>query len=324
MPTTAGEQPTSEPTARRICLVEDDVRLAQLLKEKLVPFGYSVHAHHQARTAYEAIAKVRPNLLMLDVMLGDGAGYQVARRVRSDAALFLTPILFISSLGDKREVDYALDQGGDAYLAKPFTLESLVQRLDQLRRLSEALHRRSPVADLYRIDRIKREVDRRLFIEEPFALCSASVDYHDAYAARHGEEAATEVATCLASDIAHVLRDQGYAMHCLSHVEGAHFLFFAPPGSYKKVCGKLVHRFAETSTRFYDAVEREQQYMVASKHRGVYAGYPLMQARVCVAHSEHKHFASAREVVAQLDRMRVHSHEKDEERLFTFKQGKKW
>ncbi|MFP4502329.1 MAG: response regulator [Candidatus Hydrogenedentota bacterium] len=323
MPTANANPNIERPAARRVLLVEDDVPLTQLVREKLAPYGYNVQVHHQARSAYQAIAQTRPHLLVLDVMLGDGAGYQVARRVRSDAGLYLTPILFMSTLGDKREVEYALRQGGDAYLTKPFTLQDLVQRLDELQRLSEALHKRNPLTGLYGIERLKREVDRRLFLEESFALCAASIDYLDAYTARHGEQAGLEVAACLAHSIAHVMREQGYPHH-LSHASPTHFYFFAPADSYKRTCRHVVHRFAEESSRFYTAEELAQKYMVASKHQGVYAGYPLMEARLCVASSAHKRFACAREAFTQLEAAREHSHDKEESRVFTFKQGKKW
>lgn len=309
---------------RKLFIVDDDTALAQLLEQKLLSHGYAVYAHHTCRNAAEAAAIARPDIVVLDVMLGDGAGYEVARRLRSHPQMFMVPILFMSSLDHKREVAYAFEQGGDAYLTKPFTLDSLLEHLVRLRQLTESLRKRHPVTGLPGTEFMCRLADYRLLRDEEFALCYATVDYSDAFRARRGAAAGQELDTFLAGLIHEVLCKQGYADNGLCHAGAGHFLFFAPPDAYKKTCHHLTQRFDAESRRFYRPEEVEQNYQVASKHKGVYAGYPLMKLRICVAHTAHKAFRSAQEVIRQLRTMQEHSQGKDEERVFTFKQGLKW
>jgi CheY-like chemotaxis protein len=322
MSTSPESKAAAEP--KKLFVVDDDTALGELLQQKLRQHGYAVYTHHTCRNAAEAAAIARPDIVVVDIMLGDGVGYEVARRLRSHPQMCMTPILFMSSLDHKREVAYAFEQGGDAYLTKPFTLENLLARLDQMQRLIESLNKRHSATGLPGTEFMCRQVDYRLLREEEFALCYATVDYYDAFRARRGAAACEDLEKFLADLIHDTLRRQKYAEHCLCHSGGAHFLFFAPPEEYKKTCHHLTHRFETDSRRFYRPEELEQNYQVASKHQGVYAGYPLMKLRICVAHSNHKTFRSAQDVLSQLRSMQEHSQSMDEERVFTFKQGLKW
>jgi len=111
----------------RLLVVDDEENLRTMLEAALRHSGFEVHAAATGRAAVEATAAVRPDLVVLDVMLPDLDGFEVVRRLRATGDR--TPVLFLPA---RREVDdrvRGLTVGGDDYLTKPFSLEELVARI---------------------------------------------------------------------------------------------------------------------------------------------------------------------------------------------------
>lgn len=119
----------------RILLAEDDLRLADVLRESLAEAGWQVDVALNGRIAYERLlAGGEFDVALLDWMLPGLDGLTVARRLRSVGVA--TPILMLTARGDVRDRIDGLDAGADDYLAKPFDLDELLARL-------RALYRRS-------------------------------------------------------------------------------------------------------------------------------------------------------------------------------------
>ncbi len=143
----------------KLLVVEDERRMAELLRKGLEREGYSVLIAHDGRDALDLVRAGGYDLLILDVMLPKMDGYEVARRLRQ--ARILTPILMLTARDSSADVVHGLDCGADDYLTKPFAFEVLLARLRALARRGPAT---SPpvlqVADLT-LDPASRIVTRR-------------------------------------------------------------------------------------------------------------------------------------------------------------------
>ena len=115
----------------RILLIEDDLRLAEMVSSYLGAAGFSVT---HAPTGHAGIALAGRNgfdALILDLMLPDIDGLEVCRRVRTGAA---TPILMLTARGDAMDRVVGLEMGADDYLPKPFEPRELLARLKAILR----------------------------------------------------------------------------------------------------------------------------------------------------------------------------------------------
>lgn len=120
----------------KILVTEDDLFLRDGLCEMLQKEGYAVE---RAATLKEAKAKLDNThfqLLILDVMLPDGSGFDLCRKLRSDGTG--TPILFLTACDDEIQIVRGLDAGGDDYVTKPFKLLELLSRVRALLRRARA------------------------------------------------------------------------------------------------------------------------------------------------------------------------------------------
>ena len=118
---------------QKILYVEDDLSLIDGLQYTLETSGYSVD---NARTVKEALMLFRQNtydLLLLDVTLPDGTGFDICKEIRNSSTV---PIIFLTASDQEISIVRGLDMGGDDYITKPFKLNELLSRMKALLRRS--------------------------------------------------------------------------------------------------------------------------------------------------------------------------------------------
>ena len=121
----------------RILVVDDEVHITELLAMGLGYNGFDVDRQGSGRAALDAIARQRPDLVVLDVMLPDLDGFEVARRLRqAEGAGSRTPIIFLTARDTTADKIEGLRLGSDDYVTKPFSLEELIERVKAVLRRS--------------------------------------------------------------------------------------------------------------------------------------------------------------------------------------------
>ena len=123
-------------THHRVLVVDDDDSIRELLTMVLEHAGFEVDLAASCLEARNALERARPDLVVLDVMLPDGDGVDLCRRLRGSG--LKAPVLFLTARDSTVDKVRGLTLGGDDYLTKPFSLEELVARLRALLRRSGA------------------------------------------------------------------------------------------------------------------------------------------------------------------------------------------
>ncbi|MCG3149591.1 MAG: Polar-differentiation response regulator DivK [Verrucomicrobiae bacterium] len=116
---------------KRILIVDDDVPSACLLKASLEQTGrLTVWTEGHGRRAVETARMLRPDLILLDVIMPDCDGGDVAQALARDPLLRDTPVVFVTSIVSEEEAGHG-PIGGFRYLAKPVAVASVVECLEQ-------------------------------------------------------------------------------------------------------------------------------------------------------------------------------------------------
>lgn len=111
---------------KRILLVEDDFALAMGTEYALQAEGYEVFCASTLAEAREYIEN-KPDLILLDVMLPDGTGYDFCKEVRKNGILI--PIIFLTAVAEEANIVQGLEIGADDYVAKPYRVKELLSRI---------------------------------------------------------------------------------------------------------------------------------------------------------------------------------------------------
>lgn len=114
-----------------ILLVEDDVTLAMGIEYSLKNEGFNVKTVGKIKDAKEKISNSHIDIILLDVNLPDGNGYELCKEVRLDSEV---PIIFLTACDEEVNIVMGLDLGADDYIAKPVRVRELVARINAVAR----------------------------------------------------------------------------------------------------------------------------------------------------------------------------------------------
>lgn len=127
----------NEERQMRVLIVDDDERLKEVVREFLQNYNYEVSSLGSGKGLDEEIARTRPDILLLDVMLPGDDGFTILRKLREHSRL---PVIMLTACGNDTDRIIGLEIGADDYLPKPFNPRELLARI-------KAVLRRAPIHD---------------------------------------------------------------------------------------------------------------------------------------------------------------------------------
>lgn len=118
----------------KILIIEDDNTIALGIQYALMQEGFDVDIASSIKLGSKLLEESSYNLLLLDVMLPDGTGYDICRQLRKNSEI---PIIFLTACDEEVNVIMGLDIGGDDYMTKPFRVRELISRIKAVLRRKE-------------------------------------------------------------------------------------------------------------------------------------------------------------------------------------------
>src|SRR5213594_815558 len=124
--------------SKKVAIIEDEAELASLLEYNLSRQGLLTRVIGGSKGALEQLESWKPDLIILDVMLPDGDGFELCRRLRKNGVIARTPVVFLTARSDEVDRILGLEIGGDDYVTKPFSPRELVARINVILRRAVA------------------------------------------------------------------------------------------------------------------------------------------------------------------------------------------
>jgi len=144
-----------------VLLVEDEASIAEPLAEAIAREGFETKVAGTVAESLELAAQLEPDLVLLDVMLPDGSGFDVCRELRQRSRV---PIIMLTARGEEADRVVGLELGADDYVVKPFSAREVVARIRAVLRRTEAAPGRDESKPIeigeLRLDPAKREVTK--------------------------------------------------------------------------------------------------------------------------------------------------------------------
>ena len=144
---------------KKILLVDDDRDFAEIIRDMLKTYGYEVKIVESCEETFEILKKEQFSLMILDINLPDGTGFEVLKELRSVSKV---PVIFASARTSEDDKITGLEMGGDDYLAKPYSLKELIARVNALMRRTYGTEERESIYEFgsVRVDIGMRKVER--------------------------------------------------------------------------------------------------------------------------------------------------------------------
>ena len=144
---------------RNILIIEDDIDFAEIVRDMLEGYDYQVSIVNTCEAAYEILKTNQFHLILMDINLPDGTGFEVCKELRAVSSV---PVIFASARTGEDDKITGLDIGGDDYLAKPYSLKELLARVNALIRRTYGSENEERVYQIHtiRVDVANRTVQK--------------------------------------------------------------------------------------------------------------------------------------------------------------------
>ena len=282
-----------------VLVVDDDEQVTRLVKRVLDRAGLECVAVNDGNAAHDAAVEWRPDIILLDLMLGDTTGDQILATLRADFRTRLIPVVFLTvrdSLKDK--VEHLL-AGADDYVTKPFVPEELIARLRAVMSRSTTARELSPLTGMSGNSDILREISRRLAQHERFAVLYPDIDSFKSYNDHYGFLRGDDVIKTLATIILEVLEQNYSPQHFAGHVGGDDFVVLTDPNLAERLASEITHRFDTATPALYDPADRLQGWIESKERSGGTLRSPLVSVSIGIVIAEPGSYASAAALAAR-------------------------
>ncbi len=111
----------------KILVIDDEPEITEVIQAFLDNAGYTVRVENAPNQAMKVALEMRPDLILLDIMMPGVDGYTICNRIKEDPTLANTPVIFLTGKDSKDDQGRSFQVGGDMFIKKPFSCERLLE-----------------------------------------------------------------------------------------------------------------------------------------------------------------------------------------------------
>src|SRR4051794_6566053 len=245
--------------------------------------GYETHMAHRGDDAMDLALKVRPDLILLDLMMPGLDGVEVCRLLRKDPRTATTSIIMLTARTLSSDRIAGLEAGADDYVDKPFDVDELLARVQGRLRRAKQLRQTSPLTGLPGNFEIAHRLEVLLIDGIPFALMHVDLDGFKAYNDHYGFLRGDRAIVLTSRVIGWAVADQGTSECFVGHIGGDDFAVVCSPTSARGIADALVRTFDAQVQNLYDDEDRARGYIEVADRAGVVTRYPFLTVSVGIA-----------------------------------------
>ena len=284
--------------ADRLLVVDDDPDIARFIEVNLRTHGFEVHLASDGVEALEKAQEIRPDLVLVDVMMPRMDGFQVVDHLRSDPRTANTSIIMLTAKALTADKVLGITAGADDYIIKPFDPVELVARVKGTLRRAREMRAISPLTGLPGNARIHDELLNRIATEEPFALLYADLDnfkaYNDHFGFLRGDDALRAVARCVQDTALEI----GGSKAFVGHLGGDDFVLITPVEIAEQLCKSMLAECHNVVPGLYEEEDVKRGYIELENRQGKLERFPLLSMSIGVATTQRRRFSHPGEVVS--------------------------
>ncbi len=260
------ESPSGE-GGETVLVVDDDFDIARYVELNLSLEGFKVHVAHDGEEAVTAARELRPDAVLLDVMMPGLDGYEVCRRLRSNARTSHCAIIMLTAKSLSADTVLGLTAGADDYISKPFDPPELVARVRAALRRAKQLRDVSPLTGLPGNSEITRQIEQLVAAGHPFGLIHADLYHFKAYNDRYGFLRGDTAIRATADVLNEVLTRHAGDQCFLGHIGGDDFVLLTAPEQAEEFAREVTTAFDAMAPSLYDPEDAARGFIEIEDRR---------------------------------------------------------
>jgi diguanylate cyclase (GGDEF)-like protein len=287
-----------------ILVVDDDPDIARFVEVNLRSAGYDVAVAGDGEEALEKAGELRPDLVLLDVMMPRIDGFEVAQRLRKNPQTANTSIIMLTAKALSADKVTGLQSGADDYIIKPYDPIELLARVKGTLRRAKEMRNLSPLTGLPGNIRIQEEIERQVREARPFAVLYCDLDNFKTYNDQKGFVRGDRLIQATARIIQDAVVESDPGEGFVGHVGGDDFVAVVDPEVGERIAQRICERFDEARSGFYEAEDLNRGFIRMEDRKGVMQDVPLVGISVGIATTARRGFAHYGEAVAVATEMK--------------------
>ncbi|MHB8896608.1 MAG: GGDEF domain-containing response regulator [Candidatus Geothermincolia bacterium] len=272
----------------KVLVADDDHNLRQLLMEALPRHKFEVYQAADGPETWDTIKNLRPDLVLLDVMMPGMDGHEICRLMRDNPQTRNIPVIMLTARAQLQDKLDGIESGADDYITKPFDPMELQARIEMHLRRYLRDSDMSPITELPGNKAIEQALIDRIESGRKFALLYVDLDDFKAFNDYYGFTAGSEVIRMTGDVLAKALQNNASGDDFLGHVGGDDFVVLTPPDSAEAVSKDIIRTFDERIREHYSPEDLQKGYIVSIDRRGYVMKFPVMTISISIVHNEHR------------------------------------
>ncbi|MFH1681713.1 MAG: response regulator [Candidatus Eisenbacteria bacterium] len=289
----------------RILVIDDEDAIRRIIGLHLTRGGFEPILACNGPEGLALAREQKPALILLDVMMPEMDGYDVARKLRSQFATSQIPIIMLTARDALDDKLAGLEVGANDYVTKPFAAGELLARIGTVLSWSKAQRSANPLTGLPGNISIEEHLERLIAAASPFSVVYVDLDnfkaYNDHYGYNEGDVAIRELARILLL----ACEAEGEGSEFVGHIGGDDFLFTSDPGRAEAISRRVLDEFGKILVDLVPAQDRERGYLEVEGRTGERKRFPILSVTLAMVTSDGKrisHVAQVADLASEVKR----------------------
>jgi len=294
---------TPEKSAYKILVVDDEPHIRQILKFTLEKADYQVILAEDGEEAIQQMFEVKPNLVLLDVMMPKMDGLEVCRKMRQDFKLSQIPVIMLTAKGELTEKVRGLEGGANDYLVKPYSNDELLLRVRNVLEWNIRQKEANPLTGLPGNTAIERELINRINSRQPYAFLYIDIDNFKGFNDYYGYQKGDEIISFLAGILTRTIEKLGANDDFIGHIGGDDFVMITSPQRADFMASYILDEFDRGALFLLNEDDVKRGYLEVRDRQGEVRKIPVMSVTMALVTSNEnniEHFAEINDIASSL------------------------
>lgn len=237
-----------------------------------------------------------PSLIVINEDAIDHDVVELCRRIRKDEDNTITPVIVVSSKGDREHRLKILHESIEYFIKKPVDEKYLYYTVKNLNRLLSTNRRISPLTGLPGNVQIHAELKKRMLKREPFCVLYLDLDNFKAYNDIYGFLKGDEIIEFTAETIIKCIHESNMEDTFIGHIGGDDFVVLIPGNACETICQSILAHFDQNVAKFFTEDDLEKGYIEVANRKGIIEQFPLTSLSIGVVIADVERFNNILEI----------------------------